>query len=90
MEPVQSFDFAIKKNILNDKGTLGFRISDAFNQQKYISETTGLGFIQDYTRKRTSRMAFLTFSYRFGTDGKQPMKQNKKKDDNNNDVPMDE
>jgi outer membrane receptor protein involved in Fe transport len=88
MDPVQSFDVAIKKNILNDKGSIGFRVSDIFNQIKYTSETSGPGFLQDMTRIRSSRNAFLTFSYRFGSDGKgnKPTKKSKPKDDNNNDT----
>ena len=85
LDPVQSFDIAVKKNFLDDKLSLGFRVADLFNQQKYISVTSGPGFIQDYTRKRDSRMAFLTLSYRFGSDGKQskPTKRKNNNDDNN-------
>jgi outer membrane receptor protein involved in Fe transport len=83
LDPVQSFDIAFKKNILGDKLSLGFRVSDIFNQQKYVSVTSGPGFIQDYTRKRISRNAFLTLSYRFGSDGK-PSKPTRKKDNNDN------
>jgi len=85
MNPVQSFDIAIKKDILNKKGSIGLRMSDVFNQQIYSGETSGLGFIQDVSRRRESRVAFLTFSYRFGSDGNQTMKKSKSKDDNNND-----
>jgi outer membrane receptor protein involved in Fe transport len=83
-DPIQSFDVAIKKDILNGKGSIGFRVSDLFNQIKYTSETSGIGFLQDQTRIRSSRNAFLTFSYRFGTDGKgskQPKKTKTKEDD---------
>jgi outer membrane receptor for ferrienterochelin and colicin len=88
MDPVQSFDVAIKKDILNGKGSIGFRVSDLFNQVKYTSITNGIGFVQDMTRIRSSRNAFITFSYRFGTDGKgnKPTKKSKTKDDNNNDT----
>ncbi|MCE1166285.1 MAG: TonB-dependent receptor [Bacteroidetes bacterium] len=87
MDPIQSFDIAIKKDILNGRGSLGFRVSDLFNQQRYVSETSGPGFVQDMTRVRDSRAAFLTFSYRFGTDGKQQPKKDKPKnnEEENND-----
>lgn len=88
MDPVQSFDVAVKKDILNGKGSIGFRVSDLFNQVKYTSITNGIGFVQEMTRIRSSRNAFITFSYRFGTDGKgnKPTKKSKPKDDNNNDT----
>jgi outer membrane receptor protein involved in Fe transport len=90
MDPSQSFDIAIKKDILNKKGSIGFRVSDLFNQLKYSSETSGPGFVQDMTRTRDSRIAFLTFSYRFGTDGNnQPKKKGKQKDDEENNENMD-
>lgn len=87
MDPIQSFDAAIKKDILNGRGSIGLRVSDIFNQQRYVSETSGPGFIQDMTRYRDSRTAFLTFSYRFGTDGKQQPKKDKPKnnEEENND-----
>jgi hypothetical protein len=86
MEPIQSFDVAIKKDILNKKGSIGFRIADIFDQLKYSSETSGPGFVQDMTRVRDSRIAFLTFSYRFGSDGNdKPKKREKQKEDENND-----
>jgi outer membrane receptor protein involved in Fe transport len=86
LNPVQSFDVAIKKDILNNKGSIGFRVSDLFDQIKYSGETSGPGFIQDMTRVRSSRVAFLTFSYRFGSDGnnKKPTKKEKPKDENDN------
>jgi len=87
LDPVQSFDVAIKKDIFNKKGSIGLRVSDIFDQIKYSSETSGPGFIQDMTRVRSSRVAFLTFSYRFGSDGshnnKTTTKKEKPKDENN-------
>jgi len=86
MNPVQSFDMAIKKDILDKKGSIGFRVSDLFDQIKYSSETSGPGFVQDMTRVRSSRVAFLTFSYRLGNDGQKnkPTKKEKPKDENDN------
>jgi len=86
MDPVQSFDIAIKKDIFDKKVSIGFRVSDLFNQIKYSSETSGPGYIQNMTRVRSSRVAFLTFSYRFGSDGQhdKPTKKQKPKDENEN------
>ncbi|MCX6161740.1 MAG: TonB-dependent receptor [Ignavibacteriae bacterium] len=86
MDPVQSFDMAIKKDILDNRGSIGFRVSDLFNQIKYSSQTSGPGFTQDMTRVRDSRVAFLTFSYRLGSDGQKnkPTRKEKPADENNN------
>jgi outer membrane receptor protein involved in Fe transport len=87
LNPIQSVDVAVKKDIFNKRGSIGFRVSDLFDQIKYASETIGPGFIQDMTRVRSSRVAFLTFSYRFGSDGhsnKTTTKKEKPKDENDN------
>lgn len=88
-EPIQSFDFAIKKDIFNKKGSIGFRVSDLFDQIKYASEISGPGFIEDMARVRSSRVAFLTFSYKFGNDGQNnkrtTTKKEKPKEENNDD-----
>jgi len=89
MDPVQSFDIAVKKNVLNNRGSIGLRISDPFNQLKYTSETSGPGFVQDMTRTRDSRVVFLTLSYRFGTDGTSKPKKPKPPTEETNPDEMD-
>jgi len=84
-EPVQSFDVALKKNFLDNKGSIGFRVSDLFNQLKYSSETEGPGFVQYLTRVRDSRVAYLTFSYRFGSTGKKQQTRKEKPKPENED-----
>ena len=85
MDPIQSFDFAIKKDFLNNKASIGLRIADVFDQLKYVSETSGPGFVQDMTRVRSSRIAFLTLSYRFGSDGNHKTSTKKKEKQNEDD-----
>ena len=83
MEPRQSFDIALKKDFFNRRLSLTFRIQDLFKTQKFENITTAPGFTADMTRSRDSRVAFLTLTYRFGTDSNNKDKK-KKQDDNNN------
>jgi outer membrane receptor protein involved in Fe transport len=80
MNPTQSFDLALKKDFFDKKLSLGFRISDIFNQQRFSNYTEGTNFTQEMTRRRTSRNAFLTLTFRFGNTDKGFTKK-KKKDD---------
>jgi outer membrane receptor protein involved in Fe transport len=85
IKPVQTFDAAIKKDFLNNRASVSFRVSDIFNSQKFDSYTSGFGFTQNSYRKRDSRVAFLTLSFKLGSiDYKQRPDKNKKQDNNNN------
>lgn len=63
---VYSVDAAVNYKILKGKGTLGFRVSDIFNTRRFGFNTDGGNFIQINDFKPESRIAFLSFSYRFG------------------------
>jgi len=83
-KPEQSLDAAIKKDFFNGRATVSFRVSDVFNTQKFNIFTQGTGFIQNTYRKRDSRVAFLTLSFKLGSiDYKQ--KPNRRKTPDNND-----
>ena len=62
------------------------RVSDIFNQQKYSFYQNTDYFNSQFTRKRDSRTAFLTFTYRIGTEDKKQKRQRPKQEDNNNDI----
>lgn len=59
-------DVSIKRSLLKGKGSLNLRVSDVTNTQRFkIISTTDV--LEGVTwRKRESRIAYLTFSYRFG------------------------
>lgn len=85
-QPEQEFDAAIKKDLLNGRASISFRVSDIFNTQKFNTFTQGTGFIQNSYRKRDSRTAFLTLSFKLGNiDYKQKPDRRKTPDNNNND-----
>jgi outer membrane receptor protein involved in Fe transport len=88
-EPFQSVDLAIKRDFLNKRITLGFRVSDVFNSFKFNSTSIGTGFEITNSRKRDSRVAFLTFTYRLGDDKTMNKKKPKKDDNENNGNPED-
>lgn len=59
-------EMALKKDVLNKKGTITFRLNDIFNTQEFTVNQQGADFSSENYRKRQSRMAFIGFSYRFG------------------------
>jgi iron complex outermembrane recepter protein len=69
-EPDYYLDFAVKKDFFNKKLSLIFKVIDVLNTSKYKSEISDNTFYAEYYRKRNTRVAFLTLSYRFGGDNK--------------------
>lgn len=68
---VYHIDAALKKKVLKGKGSLTLRVSDIFDKRQFAVATEGDNFNQQSTRKRESRIGYLSFSYRFGSlDGK--------------------
>lgn len=64
MKEMYSADLAVRKNVLNNNGTITLRLSDIFNTQSFKMHNYGDNFIMDTERRRTSRMVFVGFSYR--------------------------
>ncbi len=75
-EPNYYLDIALKKDFFGKKLSVIFKVIDVFNTSKYESVIFDNDFYSEYYRKRASRAAFLTLTYRFGSDGK--MKNGKK------------
>jgi outer membrane receptor protein involved in Fe transport len=69
-EPDYYLDIALKKDFFNKKLSLVFKVIDVLNTSKYKSVISDNSFYTEYYRKRNSRVAFLTLTYRFGSDGK--------------------
>ncbi len=64
MKEMYSADLAVRKNVLNNSGTITLRLSDVFNTQRFRMHNYGDNFIMDTERRRTSRMVIVGFSYR--------------------------
>jgi len=62
---ILSVNLAMSKEILNDKGSISFNVSDLFNQRKRISETRTFNVFTQSENQWRQRQATLTFRYRF-------------------------
>lgn len=89
MEPLQSFDIALRKDFFNKRLSIMFRIQDVFKTMKFNIESSGTGFESTFNHNRNSRVAFLTLTYKFGTEMQDKKKQRKREDDNNNNIESD-
>ncbi|WP_196892673.1 TonB-dependent receptor domain-containing protein [Aureivirga marina] len=58
-------NIALSKDILKDKGTLTFNVSDLFNSRKRVSTTTTPTTISDNEFQWRERQFLLSFTYRF-------------------------
>ncbi len=85
MEPLHSLDIAIKKDFFDKRFSVMFRVADVFKTGEFKFTTNGTGFSSNFSRVRDSRIAFLTLTYKFGTDMKNTKKQRKRNNDNNED-----
>ena len=62
---VASMNLAFSKDVLKDKGTIAFNVSDVFNSRKRITETN-LPFQNSYSEMQwRQRQVNLSFTYRF-------------------------
>jgi len=83
--PMSQVDFAIKKDVLKSKGTVTFGLNDVFDKMRFRIETSGSNFAQQAERKRETRIATLTFNYRFGSGDFAPRRTKGKDNDFKND-----
>ena len=73
-------DGGVRQDFLKGKLTLSINVNDIFNTRKMVIYNVGSGFEFDSWRKRETRVANFTLSYRFGsTDNNlfQKKKQNR-------------
>ena len=74
-----NLDSGLKKDVMKKKGTLTFNVTDIFNTQQMGMNLNDTYFSVDFVRKKESRVATLSFTYRFGVQDK-----NQKQQDRNN------
>lgn len=65
-------DAAIRKNLWNNKATIVFNVSDIFNTRKYTTDYDFGRSWQRVYRDRETRIATLTFTWRFGKSDAKP------------------
>lgn len=66
MDPFQMMNLSIQKSFFDKKLTIGLRINDLLNQQKFFRTASGNDFLQSLYQKTNSRAAFLTITFNFG------------------------
>jgi outer membrane receptor protein involved in Fe transport len=72
-------NLAFSKDIMKDKGTLSFNVSDVFNSRKRIMETYIPGLVSSYSEMQWRQRQFsLSFTYRFNKPKNEKEKQPKK------------
>jgi outer membrane receptor protein involved in Fe transport len=72
-------NLAFSKDVLKDKGTISFNISDVFNSRKRIMETYLPGIVSSYAEMQWRERQFsLSFTYRFNKQKNEREKQPKK------------
>ncbi len=79
IDPVQSMDIAFRKDLFNKQASISLRVSDVFDQQRFVVNLTNPNYVESVTRIRSSRTAFLTLTYNFGKQ-ERTMNRKRKKD----------
>lgn len=78
---MNGIDLGIRKEMLkNNALAVALNISDVLNTQDFSSHYETDAFIQDYTRKRTTRFIRLNIRYRFGKMDPDMFKKKKKQE----------
>jgi hypothetical protein len=81
-------NLAFSKDVLKDKGTIAFNISDVFNSRKRIMETYLDGEVESYSEMQWRVRQFtLSFTYRFNKQKNEKEKRPKGQQDDGGDFP---
>lgn len=73
-----SMNLALSKDVLKDKGTVAFNISDVFNSRKRIQDTYLSGVVDSHSEMQWRRRQFtLSFTYRFNVQKNEKEKRGK-------------
>jgi hypothetical protein len=79
---MNGIDLGFRKELLKDnKMAISLNISDVLNTQNFSTHFETESFIQDYSRKRTTRFIRLNIRYRFGKMDPNMFKKKKKLED---------
>jgi iron complex outermembrane recepter protein len=65
IEPVYALNIGLRRNILDQQGTISLNFSDIFNTRMFSLETMSPEFYQHRQFNRESRIITLSFTYRF-------------------------
>ena len=85
MEPFQSFDAAVKKDLFDKKLSISLRVNDIFNNAKFRVQFIDPQYSEIFERRRDSRTISLNITYNFGQKDNDKSNKRKKKNEDNND-----
>ena len=78
VQEIYYMDAGLKKDFFKSKKlSLTVNVSDIFNTRQFRLNTSGVGFEQDMTMKRESRILMATLNYKFGKADTAPKKKAK-------------
>jgi iron complex outermembrane receptor protein len=66
IEPQSSLNIGLRRDILDNKATVSFNVSDIFNTRNFRITTEDPQFTQTRKFQRETRIATLSLTYRFG------------------------
>ncbi len=75
VRPIWFASAGIQKQFWDKKGTLKLNITDGFYTNQVRATTALTGYSESFYQRRDSRVATLTFSYRFGKNGVAPSRK---------------
>jgi hypothetical protein len=61
-----ALNVGVQKNVLKDRATIKLNIQDIFHRSYPRATTTYAGYLEHFTAERETRIANISFSYRFG------------------------
>jgi outer membrane receptor protein involved in Fe transport len=82
-----SGEVSIRKKIMKGKGTLNLTINDIFNTQRFAVRAEDTELTQEFWRKRETRLANLSFTYRFGKNEQKKKRTDRPEIQRSNDMP---
>jgi iron complex outermembrane recepter protein len=65
IKPVFSMNLGLRRNVMNNQGTISLNISDIFNTRRFQLETSSENFYQQRRFVRESQVVTLGFTWRF-------------------------
>jgi iron complex outermembrane recepter protein len=65
IDPVFALNVGLRRNVLDQQGTISLNFSDIFNSRMFALETMSPEFYQHRHFNRESRILTLSFTYRF-------------------------
>lgn len=70
-----ALNLGLQKKVLNDKATLRVNVQDIFHRSYPRATTEYAGYLEQFTAERETRIATISFTYRFGNQSNAPRKR---------------